>query len=153
MKKNILFLSILSLLILNSCNKPKAEKLNTIPQEETYFFLPPPTTYNYKKVKDVTLFYREAGAPNKPTIVLLHGYPSSSHSYRNLIPMLATHYHVIAPDNLGSGYSARPNPDTTKYTFDLLADYTEELLNTLKIDDYIMSVSYTHLTLPTIYSV
>ena len=115
------------------CNNPKS---NTVVEDS--FFLPPPTTYNYAKVKDVKLFYREAGDPSKPTIVLLHGYPSSSHSYRNLIPMLATHYHVIAPDNLGSGYSDHPNPGTTTYTFDLLADYTNALLAHLNIENYIM---------------
>ena len=138
MKNVTLFLSSLLLTMVSSCNTPKTENTQTETSKETSLFLPTPTTYNYKKVKDVTLFYREAGDPSKPTIVLLHGYPSSSHSYRNLIPMLATHYHVIAPDNLGSGYSARPNPDTTKYTFDLLAAYTEGLLEVLKINDYVM---------------
>ena len=57
---------------------------------------------------------------HKQTIVLLHGYPSSSHSYRELIPLLSGRYHVIAPDYLGSGYSARPNPETQKYTFEEL---------------------------------
>jgi len=102
------------------------------------FFLPPPTTYNYIKIDSVRLFYREAGNRNNPTIVLLHGYPSSSHSYRNLIPMLATHYHVIAPDNLGSGYSTHLDPATTRHTFDLLANYTEKLINTLQIKNYLM---------------
>ena len=132
MKNNHLIFSIIFLLLIG-CSKPKS---NTEVAES--FFLPPPTTYNYAKVKEAKLFYREAGDPNKPTIVLLHGYPSSSHSYRNLIPMLASHYHIIAPDNLGSGYSDRPNPETTKYTFDLLADYTGALLEHLNIDNYIM---------------
>ncbi|WP_179375200.1 alpha/beta fold hydrolase [Winogradskyella wichelsiae] len=102
------------------------------------FFLPPATTYNYVEIDSVKLFYREAGDKSKPTIVLLHGYPSSSHSYRNLIPMLATHYHVIAPDNLGSGYSTHLDPATTTYTFEFLADYTEKLINTLQIKNYVM---------------
>ncbi|WP_179338934.1 alpha/beta fold hydrolase [Winogradskyella ludwigii] len=102
------------------------------------FFLPPATTYNYVEIDSVKLFYRAAGDKSKPTIVLLHGYPSSSHSYRNLIPMLATHYHVIAPDNLGSGYSTHLDPTTTTYTFDLLADYTVKLIDTLQIENYVM---------------
>ena len=102
------------------------------------FFLPPATTYNYVEIDSVKLFYRAAGDKSKPTIVLLHGYPSSSHSYRNLIPMLATHYYVIAPDNLGSGYSTHLDPATTTYTFDLLADYTEKLINALQIENYVM---------------
>ncbi|WP_299799808.1 alpha/beta hydrolase [uncultured Maribacter sp.] len=132
MKNIILVFSALFLMIIG-CNTPK---VNTVVAES--FFLPPPTTYNYIEVNDVKLFYREAGDPSKPTIVLLHGYPSSSHSYRNLIPMLANHYHIIAPDNLGSGYSDHPNPNTTSYTFDLLADYTDALLEQLNIDNYIM---------------
>ena len=137
MRTITIFFGALLLLLTSNCTQSKTTTVPTTEKEET-FFLPPPTTYNYKKVKGLSLFYREAGDPSKPTIVLLHGYPSSSHSYRNLIPMLATHYHVIAPDNLGSGYSARPNPETTKYTFDVLAAYTEELLNELKIEDYVM---------------
>ncbi|MDO5971410.1 alpha/beta hydrolase [Flavivirga aquimarina] len=129
MKKLLIITQVL--LVIVGCN-------NDISNKE--YFLPPPTTYNYKEINGVKLFYREAGDLNKPTIVLLHGYPSSSHSYRNLIPMLANNYHIIAPDNLGSGYSDHPNPDTTKYTFDLLAAYTEDLLETLNIDDYIMYI-------------
>ena len=111
---------------------------NTPKEHEKEFFLPPATTYNYTEIDSVKLFYREAGDKNNPTIVLLHGYPSSSHSYRNLIPMLATNYHVIAPDNLGSGYSTHLDPATTTYTFDLLAAYTEKLVNMLQIKNYVM---------------
>ena len=132
--KNIHIIFGALFLIIVSCAKPKS---NETPKEESYF-LPSPTTYNYANVEGLKLFYREAGDPNKSTIVLLHGYPSSSHSYRNLIPMLATHYHVIAPDNLGSGYSDHPDPKTTKYTFDLLAKYTDALLEKLNVGDYIM---------------
>ncbi|QWX85200.1 alpha/beta hydrolase [Cellulophaga sp. HaHaR_3_176] len=135
--KNIIYLFCSVFLLIISCNNQSTEKTKNI-SDEASFFLPPPTTYNTIKINDVNLFYREAGDPKKPTIVLLHGYPSSSHSYRNLIPMLASHYHIIAPDNLGSGYSDHPNPETTTYTFDLLADYTNQLLKALKIDNYIM---------------
>ena len=132
MKNNIIYSALFLLLV--SCANIETEPSS----EKDAFFLPPPTTYNYIEVLDAKLFYREAGDPNKPTIVLLHGYPSSSHTYRNLIPMLATHYHVIAPDNLGSGYSDHPSTDTTTYTFDLLAQYTEVLLKQLEVEDYIM---------------
>ncbi|MEP2280001.1 alpha/beta hydrolase [Maribacter sp.] len=126
---------IILTLTLFACNDAKEHKLNA---QKTEYVLPPATTYNYAKIDSVQLFYREAGDITKPTIVLLHGYPSSSHSYRNLIPMLATQYHVIAPDNLGSGYSTHLDPETTTYTFDLLASYSEKLLNHLKIDKYVM---------------
>ncbi|MBQ4832364.1 alpha/beta hydrolase [Pseudoalteromonas sp. MMG010] len=97
---------------------------------------PSKTSYHYVEVYGKKIFYREAGKQHKQTIVLLHGYPASSHSYRELIPLLSGRFHVIAPDYLGSGYSARPDPNTHKYTFDLLAKYTSGLLKTLKIDNY-----------------
>lgn len=98
--------------------------------------LPPKTFYRVEQVKDQKIFYREAGDRSAPTIVLLHGYPSSSHTYRELIPLLSTHYHVIAPDYLGSGYSDRPDPDEAAYTFDRLADYVEGLLKALGVESY-----------------
>jgi dipeptidyl aminopeptidase/acylaminoacyl peptidase len=67
------------------------------------------------------IFYRESGLPGRPVILLLHGYPASSHSYRELIPLLSGRYHVLAPDYLGSGFSDRPSPDQVTYRFDLLA--------------------------------
>ena len=97
---------------------------------------PSKTTYQYANVDGKRIFYREAGTQHKQTIVLLHGYPSSSHSYRELIPLLSGRYHVIAPDYLGSGYSDRPDPTKQKYTFNLLAKYVEGLLDTLEIKSY-----------------
>jgi len=97
---------------------------------------PSKTTYKYANVNGKKIFYREAGKQHTQTIVLLHGYPSSSHSYRELIPLLSGRYHVIAPDYLGSGYSDKPTPDKQKYTFDLLAKYVDELLDTLDINSY-----------------
>ncbi|MCL5130383.1 alpha/beta fold hydrolase [Algibacter sp. L4_22] len=128
--KHLIIISILSLALFG-CNRIKEDNKNN-------FFLPPATTYNYAEIDSVKLFYRAAGDKKNPVIVLLHGYPSSSHSYRNLIPMLSTHYYVIAPDNLGSGYSSHLDPKTTKYTFDLLANYTQKLLETLHIENYVM---------------
>ena len=133
MKQLVLILLLTGALV--SCNKANNSN-SEAPKKQ--FFLPPPTTYNYKQMDSVTLFYREAGDKTNPTIVLLHGYPSSSHSYRHLIPMLATHYHVIAPDNLGSGYSTHLDPTKTTYTFDVLANYTEKLINALQVDNYVL---------------
>ena len=67
------------------------------------------TTYNYAEVHGHRMFYREAGDKSAPTIVLLHGFPTSSHMYRKLIPLLAKNFHVIAPDYIGFGYSDAPN--------------------------------------------
>ncbi|MFD1552902.1 alpha/beta fold hydrolase [Putridiphycobacter roseus] len=132
--KQFLFLTLISISLF-SCNN-KAKKQAESNKRE--YFLPPPTGHHYLAIGDVKLFYRAAGNPKNPTIVLLHGYPSSSHTYRHLIPMLATHYYVIAPDNLGSGYSTHLNPDSTHYTFDLLAEYTQKLVDRLGIKKYVM---------------
>jgi len=85
-------------------------------------------SYHYAKVKGQRLFYREAGSKNLPTVVLLHGFPSSSHMFRDLIPKLEDRFHVIAPDYLGFGYSDAPSAQEFQYTFDNLAAHVEELL-------------------------
>jgi pimeloyl-ACP methyl ester carboxylesterase len=86
------------------------------------------TTFQHANVRGLKIFYREAGSTSSPTIVLLHGFPSSSHMFRDLIPKLAEKFHVIAPDYIGFGYSDMPSVNEFEYTFDRLADYTEELL-------------------------
>jgi pimeloyl-ACP methyl ester carboxylesterase len=86
------------------------------------------TTYNYAEVNGYKMFYREAGDRSAPTIVLLHGFPSSSHMYRDLIPKLADELHVIAPDYIGFGYSDAPKAGDFSYTFDNLAAHVEALL-------------------------
>jgi pimeloyl-ACP methyl ester carboxylesterase len=86
------------------------------------------TTYHRANVRGQKLFYREAGSKNSPTLVLLHGFPSSSHMFRDLIPRLADKLHIIAPDYLGFGYSDAPVASEFEYTFDNLAAYVEELL-------------------------
>lgn len=96
----------------------------------------PVVTYHTTKLDGLNLFYREAGEPSRPTIVLLHGFPSSSHMYRDLIPKLARKYHVIAPDYPGFGYSDQPAVADFAYTFDHLAAVTDDLLNSLKLDRY-----------------
>ncbi len=95
-----------------------------------------PVTYHTVKVDGLNLFYREAGDPSRPTIVLLHGFPSSSHMYRDLIPKLAAKYHVIAPDYPGFGYSDQPAVADFAYTFDHLAAVTDDLLESLKLVRY-----------------
>ena len=86
------------------------------------------TTYHYANVRGQKLFYREAGSRDSPTLVLLHGFPSSSHMFRDLIPQLADSLHVIAPDYPGFGYSDAPSVQQFEYTFDNLAGHVEELL-------------------------
>jgi pimeloyl-ACP methyl ester carboxylesterase len=93
-------------------------------------------TYHTTKIDGLNLFYREAGDASRPTIVLLHGFPSSSHMYRDLIPKLAAKYHVIAPDYPGFGYSDQPSVADFAYTFDHLAAVTDDLLVSLKLERY-----------------
>jgi len=91
------------------------------------------TTYHRTQVDGVGIFYREAGPKDAPTIVLLHGFPSSSREFDTLIPLLATHYHLIAPDFPGFGQSEAPPPSTYHYTFDHLAETVDNLLVALKV--------------------
>jgi pimeloyl-ACP methyl ester carboxylesterase len=86
------------------------------------------TTYHHSSIKGRKLFYREAGSKDSPTIVLLHGFPSSSHMFRDLIPQLEDRFHVIAPDYPGFGYSDAPSVQEFRYTFDNLAAHVEDLL-------------------------
>ena len=91
------------------------------------------TSVHYRNIKanGLNLFYREAGSPDAPTILLLHGYPTSSHMFRNLIPILSKKYHVIAPDLPGFGYSDAPDHDKFSYTFDNLAATVQAFINEL----------------------
>jgi pimeloyl-ACP methyl ester carboxylesterase len=93
-------------------------------------------TYHRTEVDGLNIFYREAGPKDAPTIVLLHGYPSSSRMFDTLIPLLATRYHLIAPDYPGFGQSDAPPRSQYVYTFDHLAETTNALLEKLKIDRY-----------------
>ena len=78
--------------------------------------------HRYATVDGHQIFYREAGRADAPTIVLLHGFPTSSYMFRNLVPALADNYRVIAPDHLGYGLSDAPSVDEFDYTFDALTD-------------------------------
>ena len=94
------------------------------------------TTYHKVQIGGVGIFYREAGPKDAPTIVLLHGFPTSSRQYEALIPLLATRYHIIAPDYPGFGQSDAPDPSAFPYTFDHLAKVMDELLVRLKVERY-----------------
>jgi pimeloyl-ACP methyl ester carboxylesterase len=96
--------------------------------------------HRYTNVDGHRLFFREAGKPDAPALVLLHGFPTSSYMFRNLIPLLADRYHVVAPDHLGFGLSDAPPVDEFDYTFDALTDLTAGLLRSLGIDRYAIYV-------------
>jgi pimeloyl-ACP methyl ester carboxylesterase len=100
-----------------------------------------PVTHHRKKVVDgIDIFYREAGPKDAPVVLLLHGFPTSSHMFRNLIPELADRYHVIAPDYPGYGQSDMPDRAGFAYTFDRFGDLVDSLLDQLGITRYAMYV-------------
>lgn len=100
----------------------------------------PAIHYRYQKAGGVNIFYREAGSTARPTIVLLHGFPSSSHMYRDLIPKLAGRYRVIAPDLPGFGHSDQPALKEFDYTFAHYADVMDEFLTAIGVRKFSMCV-------------
>jgi pimeloyl-ACP methyl ester carboxylesterase len=96
--------------------------------------------HRYATVDGQSLFYREAGPADAPVVVLLHGFPTSSFMFRELIPRLARQYRVIAPDHLGFGFSAAPAVEDFDYSFDALAELTAGLLAQLGVTRYAIYV-------------
>jgi pimeloyl-ACP methyl ester carboxylesterase len=92
------------------------------------------------KIDGLDIFYREAGDPKKPTILLLHGFPTSSHMFRNLMPELADRYHLVAPDYPGFGGSSMPSVKEFDYTFDHLAEIIDKFTQALKLEKYSLYV-------------
>jgi pimeloyl-ACP methyl ester carboxylesterase len=93
-------------------------------------------SYRNATVDGLNIFYREAGPADAPIVVLLHGFPSSSHMYRDLIPLLAAQYHVVAPDYPGFGFSDAPSVEEFPYSFDRLAEIVDRFLDQLGIQKY-----------------
>jgi len=96
--------------------------------------------YNTAKIEGLDIFYREAGSRSNPTLLLLHGFPTSSHMFRDLIPLLSQDYHVIAPDYPGYGNSSMPTVDEFEYTFNHMASIVEQLLEQKSINKFSMYV-------------
>ena len=93
------------------------------------------------EVQGVNIFYRESGEEfkgDRPTVILLHGFPTSSHMFRDLIPVVGTYAHVIAPDYPGYGLSDDPSVDEFEYTFDNLSDIVEEVIDREGVDEYVL---------------
>ena len=111
-------------LLVVSCSGPTAPQKESMPS-------PNPTLHKTIQVEGLDIFYREAGPQEAPTILLLHGFPTSSHMFRNLIPALSDQFHLVAPDYPGFGNSAQPSMDEFDYTFERLYEivlkFTEQL--------------------------
>jgi pimeloyl-ACP methyl ester carboxylesterase len=101
---------------------------------------PPKTVHKTVSVDGLDIFYREAGPKDAPVVLLLHGFPTSSQMYRNLIPKLADTYRVIAPDYPGFGQSAMPARESFPYTFDNLAALMEKFTKKLELNTYALYV-------------
>ena len=97
--------------------------------------------HKYINVNGVKIFYREAGPASAPTILLLHGFPSSSREFDTLIPLLADQYHLVAPDYPGFGHSDAPPPDKFSYTFENIADIIDKFTQTLGLPKYALYVN------------
>jgi pimeloyl-ACP methyl ester carboxylesterase len=99
------------------------------------------TVYKSVEIDGMKIFYREAGPPNAPTVLLLHGFPSSSLMFEPLMPLLADRYHVVAPDYPGFGHSDAPPPDKFAYTFANITDTIDKLTQTLGLKTYALYVT------------
>lgn len=117
---------------LSLCQSSSAE----VAYKSTQTTSPSKTLFKTTDIDGLKIFYREAGSPTKPTIILLHGFPTSSHMFRNLIPILAQDYHVIAPDFPGYGHTDKPSVKDFDYSFDHLAEITDKLVEKLNISKY-----------------
>ena len=98
------------------------------------------TTYQTLEVNDLHIFYREAGDPHKPAMLLLHGFPTASHMFRDLMPALADHFHLIAPDFPGFGQSSAPDHSQFIYSFQHLSEVMTVFLEKLHLNSFYMYV-------------
>src|SRR4051812_27890627 len=99
-----------------------------------------PVRYKTARINDVDVFYREAGPQDAPALLLLHGFPTSSNMFRNLIPRLAGAFHVIAPDYPGFGQSSMPDHKNFAYTFENLTNVVDKLVGQLGLGKFSMYV-------------
>ena len=98
------------------------------------------TRYRLVDVDGLNIFCREAGASTSPALLLLHGFPASSHMFRDLIPSLANDYHVVAPDLPGFGFSDAPDRAQFRYTFDRLTDVIDRFTTVVGLTRYAIYV-------------
>jgi pimeloyl-ACP methyl ester carboxylesterase len=130
----VMLAALMTALVLPVTQATAAETTSHTSSKETA------VSYHTVVVDGVKVFYREAGPKNAPAVLLLHGFPSSSHMFRNLIPQLADRYHVIAPDYPGYGQSGQPAMDKFTYSFDHLAAVVDKLTSEIGLTKYALYV-------------
>jgi pimeloyl-ACP methyl ester carboxylesterase len=113
---------------------------NAVPRTSPDPAAAPAVAYRNVEIDGVRVFYREAGPTDAPTLLLLHGFPSSSHMYRDLIPGLADRYHLVAPDYPGFGYSDFPDPSGFAYTFDAYARLIDRFVQRLGLERHALYI-------------
>jgi pimeloyl-ACP methyl ester carboxylesterase len=101
---------------------------------------PYPVHYKTVAIDEQEVFYREAGSADAPVMLLLHGFPTSSNMFRNLIAKLSPNFHVIAPDYIGYGLSSMPDPKKFAYTFENQTNFVEKLVKHLGLTKFFMYV-------------
>jgi pimeloyl-ACP methyl ester carboxylesterase len=136
MKKTVLYTLGFSLFLLG-CSEPQGKSTITKTKVKSQnSFIMESTTFKTIEVNGINIAYRESGNPENPTIVLLHGYPSSSHQYRKVLNRLSDQYHLVAPDYPGYGNSDFPSPDEYEYTFDNMAKTMDAFLEKKSLKSY-----------------
>jgi pimeloyl-ACP methyl ester carboxylesterase len=130
----VMLAALMTALVLPVTQATAAETTSHTSSKETA------VSYHTVVIDGVKVFYREAGPKNAPAVLLLHGFPSSSHMFRNLIPQLADRYHVIAPDYPGYGQSGQPAMDKFTYSFDHLAAVVDKLTSEIGLTKYALYV-------------
>jgi pimeloyl-ACP methyl ester carboxylesterase len=132
--------SLFAAAVVTVCLHPSAAARKTAPAHADVAAPDVRVLYKNVKVGDVDIFYREAGANDAPALLLLHGFPTSSQMFRNLIPALADRYHVVAPDYPGYGHSSMPPRETFAYTFDHLAQVIDDFTGKIGLTKYALYV-------------
>lgn len=139
-KKTIASIGVLSLIVAASTaaliNANGTSKVSKVPDPKIERASTTQTYHRKIEIEGQTVFYREAGPIDAPTVLLLHGFPTSSHMFRNLIPALADKWHVVAPDYPGYGQSSAPSVEEFEYTFDHMAEIIETFTDRLGLDHY-----------------
>ncbi|WP_394747703.1 alpha/beta fold hydrolase [Spongiimicrobium salis] len=133
MKQLLLFAFIIAFI---SCNQPSPSEKEVLPMSNAKTAI----QYQTKEIQGVNIAYRESGNRNNPTLILLHGFPASSHQYRKVLHELSDDYHMIAPDYPGFGESDFPSKEDFEYTFDHIATVMDAFVQSFGLDNYTLMI-------------